>query len=72
MKLRRDFIWISNERLSLLRQKTAILEGGRGWNQTKLETDFLLLLVVPILGTVLICIISFSQNRPRRRGTLVV
>lgn len=39
------FAWISNERHSLLRQRTAILNGRGGWNQIKLETDLFLFLV---------------------------
>lgn len=43
--------------------KDSNIKGGTGaGTRLKLETDFVLLLVIPILGTVLVCIISFLEN----------
>lgn len=66
------FAWISNESRSLLRQKTAILNGRGGWNQIKLETDLFLFLVNSDLRGESYMHYSILTNLTKEQSILVV
>lgn len=78
-KYKQGILWNSvgtsygSQMKDFIEAKDSNIKGGTGaGTRLKLETDFVLLLVIPVLGTVLVCIISFSENWPKSRGTRVV
>lgn len=78
-KYKQGILWNSvgtsygSQMKDFIEAKDSNIKGGTGaGTRLKLETDFVLLLVIPILGTVLVCIISFLENWPKSRGTRVV